>query len=148
MGLLNLLKKKDKCFCKYVIEIPLKAYELDDTSKEISGIEVFKYLQESTKEDVCNNFEYSNLQNYFGDIGKRIINMKMNFIENGVIHIEVFMREELPETGKEDLLGLIRGQLSDGWGESEFCFSKDDTEYQLLFWSNDDWYIKYITPNE
>lgn len=144
MGLFNLLKKKDECFCKYVIEFPFKACELNDTTKEMSGVDAFKYLNEDKKKDICSNFEYSNLQNYFDDIGKKIIDMKMSFIIKGVIHIEVFMREDLDEISKEKLLGFIKGQLSDGWGEDEFCFSKHGTKYQLLFWNNDDWYIKYI----
>ena len=91
MGLFNLLKKKDECFCKYVIEFPFKACELNDTTKEMSGVDAFKYLNEDKKKDICSNFEDSNLQNYFDEIFKTIIIMSMSFIIKGVIHIEVFI---------------------------------------------------------
>ena len=143
MSIFNFFKK-NKCTCKYTIEFPIYAYEENDTSKIIQGTDVFKYLSENKKKDVCDNFEYSNLQAYFGDIGKKILNMKMNFIENGVIHIEVYLKEELSDIDKDKLLAYIKGQLSDGWGEEEISFRKNSIKYELMFWNNENWYIKYI----
>lgn len=144
MKLFNLFKKKDICVCEYVIEFPFKAHEENDVSKVVSGIETFKYLTTNKKDKICNNFEYSNLQDYFDDVGNKIINMKMNFIESGIIHIKVFAKEDLSAINKEKLLTFIKGQLSDGWGEEGFSFRKNGINYELIFWDNNNWYIKYV----
>ena len=64
MSIFNFFRNNDKCTCKYTIEIPAYAYEENDTSKIKLGTNVFKYLSESKKKNICDNFEYSNLQKY------------------------------------------------------------------------------------
>jgi hypothetical protein len=71
--------------------------------------------------------------------------MEMEFTENGYIDVIISVREVWSEEEKQILLNKISGQLSDGWGESEFEFKKESGEiYELVFWKSEDWNINYV----
>ncbi len=131
-----------------IVEFPffVNVYKNDDEEPlELKGSDAYNFLNNNDIEMVVTNFKNSYLYNYFNDIGKKIVSMEMEFTENGYIDVIISVREVLSEEEKQILLNKISGQLSDGWGESEFEFKKESGEiYELVFWKSEDWNINYV----
>ena len=71
--------------------------------------------------------------------------MKMQFLEKGYIEISISVREKLNDTEKQELLNLITGQMSDGWGEGNFDYLSDNNDkYNVIFWKYNNWNINFI----
>ena len=141
MGLLNLFKKKKYL---YKIEFPFRAYEEDNPDNVISSTEIIKYMDSDDIDKIINSFEYSNLQQYFNEIGKKIKKMTLNLECSKYAQISIYTLCELTTIEKEQLLNLIKGQLSDGFGEDEFSIHISHKKYCLEFWNNQDWFIRYV----
>ena len=46
---------------------------------------------------------------------------------------------------KQELLSLITGQMSDGWGEGNFDYLSDNNDrYNVIFWKYNNWNINFI----
>lgn len=161
MGLFDRLKKDKKSSITeekyeivkiYDIEFPfyIDLYKTDwdeenDNMIELGGKDAFEYLSSDNIEEVCLDFESSELHQYFDDLGGKIIQMKMRFLENGFIRLSVSAKDMFSEEEKQKLLKFISGQMSDGWGEGNFDYEKDTGEtYSIRFWKYNDWSIGYI----
>ena len=166
MGLFNLFKDNkapknsiekvtstDDTLETYNIEFPfyVKLYKKDfnedrgDEPIELKGNEAYKILENDNIEGICYDFESSELYQYWEDLSKKIINMKMQFLEKGYIKISVSVREKLNDTEKQELLSLITSQMSDGWGEGNFDYLSDNNDrYNVIFWEYNNWNINFI----
>lgn len=164
MGLFNLFKndkennidketRNDDIVEIYNIEFPfyVNLYKKDfnedngDEPIELKEDEAFGILTNDNIEDICYDFESSELYQYWEYLGKKIVNMKMKFLEKGYIQISVSVRERLNDTEKQELLSLIAGQMSDGWGEGNFDYLRDNNDrYNVIFWKYNNWNINFI----
>ena len=117
----------------------------DDEPIELKGNEAYRILTNDNIEDICYDFESCELYQYWDDLSKKIINMKMQFLEKGYIEISISVREKLNDTEKQELLNLITGQMSDGWGEGNFDYLSDNNDrYNVIFWKYNNWNINFI----
>ena len=119
--------------------------ENGDEPLELKGKEAYDFLNNEDVEMICLDFENSDLYKYFNELSEKIVNMKMKFLENGYINITISVRDRLLDEEKQMLLKDITGQLSDGWGEGDFEFDKDNGEcYEIIFWKYEDWNIDLV----
>ena len=119
--------------------------ENGDEPLELKGKEAYDFLNNEDVEMICLDFENSDLYKYFNELSEKIVNMKMKFLENGYINITISVRDRLLDEEKQMLLKDITGQLSDGWGEGDFEFEKDNGEcYEIIFWKYEDWNIDLV----
>ena len=90
----------------YNIEFPfyVNLYKKDfneengDEPIELKGNEAYRILTNENIEDICYDFESSELYKYWEDLNSKIINMKMQILEKGYIQISVSVREKLNDT--------------------------------------------------
>lgn len=145
--------KNDDIVEIYNIEFPfyVNLYKKDfnedsgDEPIELKENEAYRILTNDNIEDICYDFESSELYQYWDDLSKKIINMKMQFLEKGYIEISISVREKLNDTEKLELLSLITGQMSDGWGEGNFDYLSDNNDrYNVIFWKYNNWNINFI----
>ena len=70
--------------------------------------------------------------------------MQMQFLENGFIKITVSAVNSFSGDEIQELLNLLSGQMSDGWGEDNFDYEKETGErYEISFWKYNDWNIEF-----
>ena len=141
MSIFNLFKKQKYL---YKIEFPFRAYEEDNPDNVILSDEIIKHMDSDVIDNIINSFEYSNLQQYFKEIGKKIKKMTLNLENFKYAQITIYALCELTTIEKEQLLNLIKGQLSDGLFEDEFLIDINHKKYCLEFWNNQDWFIRYV----
>lgn len=159
MGLFDKFKKKNITSEKnnivedYNVKFPfyVNVYKKDfneesgDEPIELKEEEAYKFLTNDKIEEICFDFESSELYQYWDGLNKKIVNMKMQFLENGFIKVTIFVRDNLTDDDKQKLLKLISGQMSDGWGEGNFEYTNENNnEYRVIFWKYNDWNIEYI----
>lgn len=137
----------------YNIKFPfyIDLYKIDfdeekgDKPIELTGEDAYKILTQDDIEGICFDFESSELYQYWDRLGKKIINMQMQILENGFIKIIVSVRHVLSDDEKQELLNLLSGQMSDGWGEGNFDYEKETGErYEVRFWKYSDWNIDFL----
>lgn len=150
----NTLNKKSlEDINTYIIEFPFFGFkvfysEKGEEWKYYSGKEVYKWLSQEEIDGInwswnsCNMVEYITNEN----IKKKISNISLFINKNGTCRIFVKVLKDLNDKEKKLIIDFMTGQISDGWGEGNFCFKDENgEEFTLSFWKNDEnWYIKYI----
>ncbi|MCR5214270.1 MAG: hypothetical protein K6E10_07620 [Eubacterium sp.] len=99
---------------------PLLVYANLDGSgyKEYRGRMAYDIIPQEYMDDYIEDFETSNLAYYYSTC-QAIVNMTMEFTEEGEIEIQVYYFEDMEEIMDEDMEGFLLGQLMDGWGEGK-----------------------------
>ena len=146
-------KKRLEEINTYIIEFPFFGYkviegETEENYKYYSGKEAYKLLSKEKIEEINNSWNNSNMVQYISNksIKSKISDISLFINATGTCRIFVKVLSDLSEEEKNLIINFVSGQMSDGWGETNFYFNNEKNEVcELSFWKNsDDWYIKYI----
>ena len=143
-------KKKSKVSKETIdtklVEFPIcvELYDDKDDITYIFGSDINKYWFDNNKDVIIYDFDASKVWEY-SSLKDKINIMRLYILDNGLANIEIEFNTILNSIEEEYLLEFIKGQMSDGWGEGILDDTLDDgTNFNISFWNNKDWYIKYI----
>ena len=146
-------QNKAKVVNVYNIEAPLmiesvKYTEAKEVRKKYKGEKIRNWITDDDIEIIKWSWYSGEMYQYIDneELKNKINDITLDIDKAGFVRIKIYVYQELLENEKDEILDFLKGQLSDGWGEEDYDFTKEDgTEYIVNFWEyNKDWYIKFV----